>query len=61
MEVIVVLLIVVFWILLCGFAAAGIANSKGANGGLYFLFGVLFGPIVCQRESLPLLSSQHLR
>jgi len=43
MELIVIGLIVVFW-LLCGTAAAVIANSKGANGGLYFLFGIMFGP-----------------
>ncbi len=36
--------IFIFW-LLCGIGAAAIANSKGANGGLYFLFGILFGPL----------------
>lgn len=35
--------IVVFWIA-CGFVAAMIASSKGGNGALGFLVGLLLGP-----------------
>jgi hypothetical protein len=37
-------ILILIWIV-CGIAAAAIASNRGANGCLWFGFGVLFGPI----------------